>query len=528
AAGRCDMSQAAAVEVRDLFRVHRTSEGDAAALQGLTLRVGAGEFLAVLGPSGAGKSTLLRVLAGLETPSAGRLFVLGEDLGRLSAARRSVLRQRRLGLVDQHHDRALPAALDCRAAVGLALALRGEPRRACQARADALLDRVGLGGRGSAYPHELSGGERQRVAVCAALVHRPGLLLADEPGGELDAASAAAVYGLIAELAREEGATVVLVSHDRAVPGYADRTIQLRDGRVSDEAAGAGDAALVVDGSGWVRLPEALLRRSGVGARVRAEAGEGRIVLHRVAARSPAAEDAGDRRDTAPGLSPAPASSPPPAGPSVVRLEDVSRHYGTRAVLQAFTAVPEPARLTALSGRSGSGKSTVLRLLAGLERPDAGRVLVDNTDLVTLDRGTLAALRRARIGVVTQNTGLLDHLAARENVALALTVRGCAHAEAVARADAMLTSLGLAERLRQRTSRLSGGERQRVAIARGLVGGPGLLLVDEPTSRLDEANAVTVATLLAALARRHATTIVCATHDPIVLARCDAVVELGA
>ncbi len=506
-----------AVDARDLFCVHRTSEGDAAALQGLTLAVATGEVVVVLGPSGAGKSTLLRVLAGIEAPSAGTAIVLGQDVGRLSPARRGALRQRRFGLVDQHHDRALPAALDCRNAVALPLALRGATARTRLARADALLERIGLADRGRARPHELSGGERQRVALCAALAHRPALLLADEPGGELDAANAVQIYALIAELARDEGATVVLVSHDATAATIADRSVRIRDGRVSDEAASDGEESLVVGAGGWVRLPEELLREAGVGTRLRGSAGRGEIVL-RGDAPAPAA--------AAPGPTAAPAPARPAGTPATAALRTVRKAFGERVVLDACDLELAPGRLTALSGRSGSGKSTILRLLGGLERPDAGEVAIDGVALGGLDRDALAALRRGRIGIVAQDTGLLDHLAARENVALALSVRGIAHGMALERADALLAEVGLAERTRQRTSRLSGGERQRVAIARALVPQPGLLLVDEPTSRLDEANAIAVAQLLAHIAREHGTTIACATHEPQLIARADEVVNL--
>ncbi|MBX5441889.1 MAG: ATP-binding cassette domain-containing protein, partial [Solirubrobacteraceae bacterium] len=268
-----------AIALRDLFRVHRTVEGDAAALQGLTLSVAAGERLVVLGPSGAGKSTLLRVLAGLEPPSAGAVRVLGADLGRLPARRRAAFRQAHVGLVDQHHDRSLPPSLRCRDAVALPLALRGAARRERARRAGELLERVGLADRADAHPHELSGGERQRVAVCAAVAHRPGLLLADEPGGELDAASAAAVYDLIAALARDEGTTVVVVSHDPAACARADRTVRLRDGRISGEAGALGEEAIVVGRGGWLRLPEELLHDAGLPARLVARARPGAIEL---------------------------------------------------------------------------------------------------------------------------------------------------------------------------------------------------------------------------------------------------------
>ncbi len=509
------MSAPPPVDVRDLFRVHRTTEGDAAALQGLTLKVDDGEVVVVLGPSGAGKSTLLRVLAGIEAPSAGQALVLGQDMARLSHARRAALRARRLGLVDQHHERALPAALDCRSAVGLPLALRGATTTERQRRADQLLERVGLADRGAARPHELSGGERQRVALCAALAHRPGLLLADEPGGELDATNAAQVYDLIADLAREERATVVLVSHDVTATRIADRSVRIRDGRVSDEAAQGGAEALVVGDGGWVRLPEELLRAARLGTRVHAAAHDGEI---RLTPATPAELEAA-------GEPPEALTAPPPPG-ATASLRGVTKAFGSRNVLDAYDLTIAPGRLTALSGRSGSGKSTILRLLAGLDRPDAGSVEVAGSALHQLDREALAALRRRHVGVVSQDTGLLDHLAARENVALALTIRGVDHGSALELADHLLTDLGLAERTRQRTSRLSGGERQRVAIARALAPEPGLLLVDEPTSRLDEKNAIAVSDLLVQITRTRGTTIVAATHEPLLVERCDHVVRL--
>ena len=206
----------AAVDVRELFRIHRTAEGDAAALQGLTLRIEPGELVAVLGPSGAGKSTLLRILAALERPSAGSAMVLGREVSGLRGRRATEFRSRLLGIVDQHYGRALTPDISCGRIVAQSLALNGVDRRTCAVRADELLERVGLEGVAAARPVELSGGEQQRVAVCAAVAHRPSLLLADEPGGELDASSAHAVYALIAELAREHGTTVVIVSHDPA------------------------------------------------------------------------------------------------------------------------------------------------------------------------------------------------------------------------------------------------------------------------------------------------------------------------
>ena len=270
----------AAVDVRDAFRIHRSVGGTAVALQGLTLQVEKGEIVVVLGPSGSGKTTLLRVVAGFDSLSAGTAHVLGEDVGRLSSAALARFRARNLGVLDQHYARALSPDLSCVQTVGLGLELLGAPHASARAAAANLLDRVGLGNRLDARPEHLSGGEQQRVALCAALAHRPRLLLADEPAGELDAVSAETVYALIAELAREQGATALVVSHDEAAAAIADRLVHVRDGRVVEEGEPGRPASLVVTEPGWIRLPDQLLDALGGPRRLQA-ALEGRDVVIR-------------------------------------------------------------------------------------------------------------------------------------------------------------------------------------------------------------------------------------------------------
>ena len=237
AAGRRlrDMS---AIELRDVFRVHSTPEGDAAALQGLSLRVEDGEVLTVLGPSGSGKSTLLRLLAGLERPSAGIVRVYGEDVGKLPGAPArpvplDAARLRRPAL----RARARAGADRARARRDATRAPRHGRAPTRFARADELLERVGLAAKRDRRPAELSGGEQQRVALCAALAHRPQVFLADEPTGELDAATADQVYEMLGELVREHRCTTVIVSHDPESARIADRIVRIRDGRVSEEWA---------------------------------------------------------------------------------------------------------------------------------------------------------------------------------------------------------------------------------------------------------------------------------------------------
>jgi ABC-type lipoprotein export system ATPase subunit len=515
-----------AIELRDVFRVHSTPEGDAAALQGLSLQVADGEVLTVLGPSGSGKSTLLRLLAGLDRPSAGMVRVYGEDVGKLPSRRLARYRSSLLGYADQHYARALAPELSARDLVALQLGLRGTARTERLARADELLERVGLAAKRDRRPTELSGGEQQRVALCAALAHRPKVFLADEPTGELDAATADQVYEMLNELVREHRCTTVIVSHDPESARIADRIVRIRDGRVSEEWArdgAAGGDTIVVGRGGWLRLPEELLLRAGIGAKATARFEEGEVIVTR------AGEPASNSLLQAP-TSPAPANAQGSKGSNsllqapVAAARGVTRRYGATIALRPVDVELVAGRLHAITGPSGSGKTTLLHLLAGLELPDAGTITVDGVELTTLDRAGRAALRREKIAYVGQQAGLVPHLSALENVELALALRGLTGGRLAALAA--LESVGLGERATQRVARLSQGERARVAIARAVASRPALLLADEPTSRLDGANAISVAVLLARLARDTGAAVACATHDPLVIEQAESQISL--
>ncbi|HEY2219357.1 MAG TPA: ATP-binding cassette domain-containing protein [Gaiellaceae bacterium] len=503
-----------AIELRDVFRVHSTPEGDAAALQGLSLAVRECEVVTVLGPSGAGKSTLLRLLAGVERPSAGAVRVLGDDLGKLPARRLAEYRSTSLGYVDQHYVRALAPELSARDLVALQLGLRGATETARLSRADELLDRVGLASKRDRRPGQLSGGEQQRVALCAALAHEPRIFLADEPTGELDAETADQVYALVGELVREHDCTTIVVSHDPESAKVADRIIRMRDGRVSEEwDRDDSPDTIVVGRGGWLRLPEELLLRAGIGERASARLENGSVVVAPASGAAPRRVSGTTREDD----EAAPAAQP--ERPVVARVRALTKRYGDTLVLDALDAEFRGGRLHAVTGPSGSGKTTLLHLLAGLELPDAGSVEIDGVELTTLDRTGRAACRRDAIAYIGQQAGLVPHLSALENVELALTLRGAAET----RSDALqaIEAVGLGERATQRVSRLSQGERARVAIARAVAARPKLLLADEPTSRLDGANAIAVAHLLARLARDTGAAVLCATHDPLVIEQAD-------
>ncbi len=198
------------------------------ALDGLSFEVEQGEFVAVMGPSGSGKSTLLNLLAALDRPTRGEVFIQGQSLTRVRDL--DAFRARTVGLVFQMHN--LIPTLTARENVEVPMVGVGVGRAERKARAIELLRRVGLGERLEHLPAQLSGGQRQRVAIARALANHPAILLADEPTGNLDSVSGAEVITLLRQLNREMGTTVVLVTHDLAVARQADRVIALRDGRI--------------------------------------------------------------------------------------------------------------------------------------------------------------------------------------------------------------------------------------------------------------------------------------------------------
>jgi ABC-type lipoprotein export system ATPase subunit len=499
------------VDARDLFAVYPSVTGGVAALQGLTLTVDPGEICVVLGPSGSGKTTFMHVVAGLAAPSAGSLVVGGFDVLRASGRELGLYRRDVLGYADQHYWRALEDELTAEELVALPLGLTSVPPGERAMRARELLERVDLLDRAAALPRELSGGEQQRIALCAALARRPQLLIADEPTGDLDEESARDVLELLSELVRESAAAAILVSHDPASTEIADRVVHIRDGRVSEERSGELETA-VVGAGGWLRIPEETLRAAGIHDRARIVAGDSSVSLLPVDGRVAVADVERSRLRGSHG--------------EVLEARSVSRRYGAQVALDGFDAVFRPGELTVVIGPSGSGKSTLLALLAGLDVPDEGEVLLGETVVSSLDRAARAALRREQIAVVGQAPGLSGFLTAQENVELGLALRGIEREEARARASETLAAVGLAAHGERRVELLSAGQRERVALARVFAARTPVVIADEPTSRLDASTTVEIGALLAELAHGTGTTVVCATHDPLLIGLADREIRL--
>jgi putative ABC transport system ATP-binding protein len=220
------------IEVRGLTKSIDTGTHRVDILKGIDLEIPSGQVAAIMGPSGSGKSTLLGLLAGLDSPTSGQVILDGEDITHLAEDEMALVRGRKIGFVFQSYHLIPTLTAEENVLLPMELAGRDDGGRA---RARELLDRVGLGGRFDHYPVQLSGGEQQRVALARAFALRPPILLADEPTGNLDANTGKAVLDLLLTLNREQGTTMVLVTHEQSLAAIADRRIVLCDGRIASQ-----------------------------------------------------------------------------------------------------------------------------------------------------------------------------------------------------------------------------------------------------------------------------------------------------
>ncbi len=231
------------IETGQITKVYRMGSVEVHALRGLSMRVARGEMLAIMGPSGSGKSTLMNILGCLDQPTAGTYHLDGEDVSTLDDDALALIRNQKVGFVFQNFN--LLPRMSAMENVELPLIYAGVPTRERRRRARAMLEAVGLGERMHHLPNELSGGQQQRVAIARALINNPAIVLADEPTGNLDSRSGEEVMGILQRLNREQGITIILVTHDPRIAGYADRILHIFDGRIerSERVASPADAS---------------------------------------------------------------------------------------------------------------------------------------------------------------------------------------------------------------------------------------------------------------------------------------------
>ena len=274
---------------QDLFKIYKRADLEVVALRGLNLSVRPGELIATVGASGSGKSTLLNILAGLDRPSAGQVWVGERDLLNVSDRDLVHYRRRDVGFVWQATGRNLLPYLTVADNVQLPMALAGQPGQHRRAWSGELLEALGIADKARRLPHELSGGEQQRAAIAVALSNRPPLLLADEPTGELDNATAVQVFEMLRDLNRSYGVTVVIVTHYPGVSQFVDRVVHIRDGSIGSETRTTAtyqrdgsrttDEYIVIDAAGRLQLPQEYADRFARRGLARLDLEDGRITL---------------------------------------------------------------------------------------------------------------------------------------------------------------------------------------------------------------------------------------------------------
>ncbi|WP_315071241.1 ABC transporter ATP-binding protein [uncultured Microbacterium sp.] len=483
----------------------RISYGGREVVHGISFEIEEGETLALVGESGSGKSTTAHALLGL-LPAGGKVdggtVALGDlDISGWTDRALRGIRGAEIGLVPQDPTTSLDPVRPIGAQVEEILRLHGHrDRRSRRARAIELLDRVGIDNpdlRARQYPHELSGGMRQRVLIATAIALQPRLLIADEPTSALDATVQRKVLDLLDELQREEGTSILLVTHDLGVAAdRAERLVVLKDGRIVEQGPSAVVLAAPSDPYTWQLLADAPAFTTGF------------------------------RRPEAPPFL-RDAAAVAAENPYAIVAEGLVKEFRV-AGRERFRAVDDVSfrvrrgTTHALVGESGSGKTTTARLVTRFHQPDAGTIEVDGEDVTHAKREQLRALRR-RAQLVYQNP--FASLDPRQHIIDIVAeplqnFRVGSSAERRERALALLDRVSLPADVARRTPReLSGGQRQRVAIARALAIDPEVVVLDEAVSALDVTVQARILELLTSLQSELGLTYLFISHDLAVVRR---------
>jgi putative ABC transport system ATP-binding protein len=489
-------------ELNDVVKVYGEGVSSIAAVDGISLTINPGEFVVIEGPSGSGKSTLLQMLGALDRPSAGSVLYEGRDLARVPDKQLAKLRLRTFGFVFQHFN--LVPTLSALENVEAALAPLNGSRRRKRERAMRVLNGVGLAERAEHLPSMLSGGEQQRVAIARALSKGPRVILADEPTGNLDTRTGKEIMSILRRLSRDNGQTVVLITHDPEIAARAPRVVRVRDGRVVADASGRELIEAAQAAPARLSLPPIVTHEPTPPPDL---ARAGSLTGNETA---PVRESSADWVPTA--------SLPKATADPLLHAEGVVKHYVSIDAnedvvgIDGVSLIVHAGEFVAITGPSGSGKTTLLNCLSGLDRIDRGRVLISGHTVHDMSDKDQSHLRSQVMGFIFQNWNLVPVFSAVENVELPLLLNGVKPGEAREAASRTLDRIGLGHRLNHHPNALSGGEQQRVAIARALAANPALVWADEPTGNLDSATAESVMKLLREL-NDDGLAIILVTHD---------------
>ena len=476
------------LEMQDVVKVYPTGGADLTALDHVNLQVRRGEFVGITGKSGAGKTTLLQVMAGVSAVSAGKIVFHWQGrqtpIQALNEDQLAAWRGERLGMVYQSFE--LMPTLNLVENVMLPPDFAGRYHPATsRERALELLAMVEIGEHAYKIPAHISGGQKQRAAIARALANDPDLILADEPTGSLDSATAETIFQIFERLAAQ-GKTIVMVTHDESFAPRFSRRLRIADGvvRAPDENERPTELP------SWAGLPPVMANRRPDASReseVRAE-------------RKPGAEEK----------------------PAIV-LQNVEKVYENAAgrfqALKRINLRLNYGQFVSIVGKSGCGKSTLLNMITGIDHPSAGEVVVGNERIYQMSESQRALWRGRNLGVVFQFFQLLPTLTLLENILLPMDYCKCyTFGERRERARDLLRMVGLEDQAHQLPTMVSSGQQQSAAIARALATDPAIIVADEPTGNLDSQAAENILQLFESLARA-GKTILIVTHDPSITRR---------
>jgi putative ABC transport system ATP-binding protein len=485
------------IQMRNVIKAYPTSDRPFVALNEINLEIYPGEFLGITGKSGAGKTTLLNILSGVSDLTVGELLFYSAKHGlsdsaipihKLNEDQLAQWRGQNLGIVYQSFE--LMPTLSLVKNVMLPPDFLGSYQPlVSKERALELLELVGILDHANKIPAHISGGQKQRVAIARALVNDPPLIIADEPTGNLDTATAEIIFQIFEKLV-ERGKTVVMVTHDESFVPRFSRRLQIVDGVVSNHNGNS------VQGR---RAAEVKLSASSIS---------------QVA--DPWAEEI--------------STEPKQNHPAIV-LRGVSKVYESAAgkftALKSINLQLGYGEFISIVGKSGCGKSTLLNMMTGIDHPSVGEVIVGNKHIYEMSESQRALWRGRNLGVVFQFFQLLPTLTLLENTMLPMDYcKTYPFYERPARARELLKLVGLEEQADKLPAAVSSGQQQCAAIARALSTDPNILLADEPTGNLDSRSAENILTLFEKLVSQ-GKTILIVTHDPSITQRTDQTILLS-
>lgn len=466
------------ISLRGVFKIYESPVGNVAALRGVDLEIPTRQVCVVRGPNGSGKSTLIEVLTGGITPSAGEFSITTSDM---QPARISTIRQ---------FDNVL-GDLTVREHIQLVAKIQASSNFSISDH----MASWNVAHIADQFIHQLSTGEKQRVALAVAMLSNPHVLLADEPTGALGPEESLATYEHITTKCREQGTTLLLVTHDVMAEQFADRIVRIRDGRISEEWSPGGLENTVVDADGWLRLPQSVRADFGANVRINKLGDSAQIEpVDQPTAQARHIED----------------SVTPPTDRVAISVRDLTVTYPhTEPLLGKLTLDVYERSITVIYGTSGIGKSTLLRIMCGLQDYFDGSVSIFGTPWTDQSRDVRATRRLHDIGLHSTDLPI-----------------GYAGSLRSMNADPLIVDeLDLTHLFDRPLNTLSGGQRQRAINALALSTNVNILLLDEPTSALDEPNTQLVIRQIAR-ARKSGKTVIVTTHDDSVMSIADQVIRL--